>query len=392
MTEMISGKMAAAAFAVFSISSAWLTAGEAPSDEAPKRVERPLDAGVVDKMSKNAGNWLISQYNLKQGTFGKGKGVAMPGMVALVVHALCTTPLGQPYREDDGPFISEPVEYLLRCQQENGAIALKNMGLETYNTSLAIMALKAVENPKYAEVIDKAQKYLLACQSKEEKPNRLGGFRYGEGKGEPDLNNTLYALEALKAAGIKSDSPAFQNALKFIRNCIDDPELSLVAKEKGALGSGGATYRPGESEIGKDKNAEGKMVARAYGSMTYNMVKALLLCDVKKDSPELQAAFRWIKSNYTVEENPGAGAKGYYYYVLAFAKALSAAGLNELTTSDGRTVCWASELAAQLKKLQKKDGSFVNDREEKWMENDPILCTAYALEALNLCHAALKAK
>jgi len=302
----------------------------------------------------------------------------MPGLVALVVHALAVSP--RRYREGHGPFISEPVEYLLKHQRRNGAIALKKYGLETYNTALAIMALEAEENPKHAAAIENAKAFLLTRQSRDADPTRRGGFDYGGTGSNQDLNNTLHALEALRAAGLKPDSPAFKNARAFIRNCIDDPEISAVAKKRGGKGTGGAVY----TLVKGDKSA------RPYGSMTYNAVKALLLCSAKKDSPELRALFRWVKNNYSVAENPGAGHKGYFYYLSAFAKALRAAGDKELTLADVRKVRWAKDLAAQLLKLQRPDGSFINDRERKWMEGDPVVCTAYALETLSICYKELK--
>ena len=55
----------------------------------------------------------------------------------------------------------------------------------------------------------------------------------------------------------------------------------------------------------------------------------------------------------------------------------------EVATEDGSTreANWADDLIDRLAELQNEDGSFrsVNDR---WMENDPVLITAYAMVAL----------
>jgi squalene-hopene/tetraprenyl-beta-curcumene cyclase len=124
--------------------------------------------------------------------------------------------------------------------------------------------------------------------------------------------------------------------------------------------------------------------------MTYAAVKSLLCAGINKDDPALSSAFHWISKNYEPKRDPeGKGSEGYFYYVIAFAKAFTAAEVKELTLADGRKVNWAKDLAAYLISQQKEDGSFVNAA-GRWMENDPVLATAYALDALNLCLGALK--
>ena len=64
-------------------------------------------------------------------------------------------------------------------------------------------------------------------------------------------------------------------------------------------------------------------------------------------------------------------------------------GTTDLELADGRKVNWAKDLAAQMISLQRDDGSFVNTA-DRWWESDPVLTTAYALDALNLCLETLK--
>ena len=42
--------------------------------------------------------------------------------------------------------------------------------------------------------------------------------------------------------------------------------------------------------------------------------------------PRVQAVLKWVRDNYTVDENPGMGQKTVYYYYMVFAKALQAVG------------------------------------------------------------------
>jgi len=357
----------------------------------------PVYAGEADAASttaaaKKAADFLIQQQN-DDGTFGKAPGAKFPGVVGLVVKGLASSP--DKHRENNEK-VAKAVKYLLAKQMASGAIALPDGGLENYNTAVAIVALISVENPAHKDAIEKAVKYCQSCQLVEEQgynekehPRAYGGIGYGNSK-NPDLSNAGFWADAMKANGVKEGTPAWDNLVKFMKRCQDNDETNPLAEMKGGDNSGGMVYRPGVSEQGTYKAKSGKEMPKPYGNMTYQAVKMLVYAGVKKDDPVMQAAFKWIKNNYSVEQQPAAEkGQGYYYYVLAFAKAFSAMEVKELELADGRKVNWAKDLAAQLIKLQKADGSFVNEV-DRWWESDPVLTTSYALDALNLCIAAMK--
>ncbi len=130
---------------------------------------------------------------------------------------------------------------------------------------------------------------------------------------------------------------------------------------------------------------------RAYGSMTYSGFKSLLYAGLKKGDPRVDAALGWIQQNYTVEENPGLGTDGMYYYYVVFARALHALGQPtlEVTSEDGEKSPrnWGHDLAARLSTLQNDDGSF-RSVDDRWMEDNPVLITAYSLVALQHARGA----
>ena len=353
--------------------------------------EKEVPGKAAEEAGQKAAKWLLAQAN-EDGTFGQSRARGVPGIVGLTLYALANSP-GKPAAEKT-PAIEKAAAYLAGKQMENGAIAIAGQGNENYNTCVATMALKALNDPKYNEVLEKAKAFILECQHGESdglsKDNMYhGGFFYGKVK-NPDLSNTSFSLEALKALGVKEDSPAFQNALLFVRRCQDNPETNDVAEMKAGDGTWGFLYRPFDSEFGTTTTRAGKEFPTVYGNMTYAAVKCLIFCGIKAESPELQVAWKWIKSNYSVEKNPGGkGTQGYFYYLVAFAKAFTAAGTKELTLADGRKVVWAADLARQISTLQKPDGSFRNE-DPRWMEDDAVLSTSYALIALNLCREALK--
>lgn len=362
-------------------------------EPAPQPTPKLEGKAAAVEATRKAFAWLIQQAN-EDGTFGQSRARAMPGVVGLTLYALATSP-GKPNPEQV-PALAKAAAYLVSQQMPEGAIAIKELGNFNYNTSVAVMALKALNDPKYGEVLEKAKAYILGTQLDQSKgydpgehERSFGAFSYGSSK-KADLSNTAFSLDALKALGVKEDSPAFKNAMIFIRRCQDNPETNDAKEMKNGDGTGGFVYAPGDSEFGKTKSRSGLEVPTPYGNMTYAGVKALIYCGIKPESPELSAAWRWIKNNYTVKSNPGGrGTQGYFYYVVSFAKAFTASGTKELTLPSGQKVDWAKDLSAHLTTLQKPDGSFTND-DERWMENDPILATAYALHALNLCVEAMK--
>jgi hypothetical protein len=102
------------------------------------------------------------------------------------------------------------------------------------------------------------------------------------------------------------------------------------------------------------------------------------------------AALEWIGEHWTLEVNPGfdalrdpmAGYMGLFYYYLTVAEALSVSGIDRLKTSSGKTRDWRAEMLVKLASLQLKNGSWVNERAPRWWEGNPVLCTGYALNAL----------
>jgi len=350
-----------------------------------------VDAGTASTAANKAVAFLSSQQG-DAGFFGNKKPSALPGIVGLVVKAIASSP-DKP-REANNPVLAKAAKYLVGKQADNGAIAIAGFGNENYNTSLSVIGIAALENPAYKDVLDKAQKFILTCQKGEDAGlDKEGGFAYGGESNKPDNSNTGFSLEALKAAGVKEDSPVWKNAVKFLKRSQDNAETNdLPGIMKDGDNTGGFIYAPAVADdFGSVKSKRtGKDVPKPYGNMTYQCVKSLLYCKVDKNDPSMQAAYKWIKSNYSVVENPGGkGTMGYYYYVRAFTKAFTAMGDKELELADGKKVNWAKDMAAQLLTLQKPDGSFVN-ADPEWMEGDPVLATAYALDALNDCIAAMK--
>jgi squalene-hopene/tetraprenyl-beta-curcumene cyclase len=128
-----------------------------------------------------------------------------------------------------------------------------------------------------------------------------------------------------------------------------------------------------------DKDENGGL--RSYASMTYAGLKSMIYAGLKPDDPRVKAAFEYIMKHFTLEENPGMGQQGLYYYYQTFAKTLSLIGMHEILDSKGMSRPWKVELVGALAKRQNDDGSWVNPA-DRFMEGDPNLVTSYGLLAL----------
>jgi squalene-hopene/tetraprenyl-beta-curcumene cyclase len=134
---------------------------------------------------------------------------------------------------------------------------------------------------------------------------------------------------------------------------------------------------------------------RSYGSMTYAGLKSMIYAGLTKDDPRVKAAWDWVTKNWTLDENPGmrlnspdSARSGLFYYYHTLAKALNAYDQPTITDARGTAHDWRAELIEKLSTLQKPDGSWVG--EKRWMEDNPVLVTAYMVMALEEVKQDLK--
>jgi hypothetical protein len=177
-----------------------------------------------------------------------------------------------------------------------------------------------------------------------------------------------------------------QKALKFISRCQNLPgefNDQAFAKKAAKDDEGGFIYHFFDMDSRKDKTADGGL--RSLGAMTYSGLKSFLYAGVNKDDPRVKAAVDWVRRHYMLDENPGMGKAGLYYYYHTFGKALTALGEDNFTTSDGAKHPWRRELFEALKKRQQADGSWRNTGDKTFGEAVPELATAFAVLSLSYC-------
>jgi squalene-hopene/tetraprenyl-beta-curcumene cyclase len=377
-----------------SVTSIILLTPVAKAQTSTERADALIDRGLayLKSQQKPDGGWQTEKDP--------------PAITALVLRAFV---LDDDY-DSKTDFVARGYKELLGYQVGDGGI-YKDL-LANYNTAIAVSALAAAEDPAFKPQIDKAVAYLKGLQwtpqmtSAEgetvtaENDPWFGGWGYGgrsRGKGRPDLSNASIALDALRDAGLKPTDPAYQNALKFVTRLQNNSETNDAAwaADDGGFIYGPSDSRQGESMAGEYQDSTGRRLLRSYGSMTYAGLKSMIYAGLSKDDPRVRAAWRWITSNWTLDENPGmklnkpdAAQSGLYYYYLTLARALNAYDEPTITTSDGQKHDWRVELIDKLASLQKPDGSWSGDK--RWMEDNPTLTTAYVVLALQEAAADLQ--
>lgn len=353
-----------------------------------KEVEHAVEKGLQWLKSKQApdGYWSQAEY---------------PALSGLVLTAFMGDPSGR-FKNQPPAFIQNGYKYLLKNVKPDGGIYGEN--LANYNTAVSMMALKVSNNPSYTPVLRKARNFLVGLQGDFNEKGKLdnpydGGIGYGGRYKHSDMSNTLLALEALyytkdmvkdvNAGDMEMKKLNWPAVITFIRRCQnlpgqnDQPWVSDDPENKG-----GFVYFPGDSKAGEMKLKSGKTALRSYGSISYAGLLSYIYADLKRDDAGVKAVFDWLKRNFSLDENPGMGPQGLYYYYHTMGKALNLYGVDELTLANGKKVNWRKELALKLIGLQHGDGFWVNSN-GRWWEKDPVLVTSYALITLEILYGGL---
>lgn len=306
--------------------------------------------------------------------------------VSPAVTALVTTGILRAGRSPDDPLVSKSLQYLQGFVQPDGGIYNPKSSHANYETCIAMMCFaEANRDGRYKSLLEKADKFVKGIQWDENEGHDVASVNYGGAgygsKKRPDLSNTSFLLDALRAAGNGPDDPAIQKALVFVSRCQNlESEYNTTAFAT-KNPDGGFYYTPaaGGASMAGD-TPEGGL--RSYGSMTYAGLKSMIFAGVGPDDPRVKAALEWAQKHYDLAANPGMGEAGLYYYYHTFAKALDALKLAKIKDADGVEHDWRAELLGELTTRQRPDGAWINPT-TRWMEGDPNLVTAYGLLTLS---------
>lgn len=319
---------------------------------------------------------------------------SLPDFPALTALPLWAFALSEHQRK--AVIVSNAVHYLLKYVQPDGGIYRpaegKSGGLANYNTAISMVALHLVKDPALTPVVLKARRFIADSQHLEGNDQYTGGMGYDKASGRQyaDLNNTVLAFEAmrltqnaedLRPAGEAKTDLNWQAATQFLAKIQNPPAA-------GPADAGGFAYRPDESKAGTTTNAQGTVVFRSYGSMTYAGMLSLIYAEVDRNDPRVKSAFDWATHHWSLDENPGMGDQGRYYFYNVMSKSLALYGRDLIPLRAQTFVAWRKAVLEKMIALQKIDektglGYWANEN-NRWMENDPVLVTAYSLITLHI--------
>jgi squalene-hopene/tetraprenyl-beta-curcumene cyclase len=342
------------------------------AEETSRQYEQMIDKAV---------GFLATKGQASDGSYSSNAG---PAVTALVTAAVL-----RHGRSPEDPQVAKALKYLEGFVHEDGGIYGEG-NHKNYETCISLICFKeANRSGKYDALIKKADAFVKATQwggDGKTTPDAIqfGGAGYGRTGDRPDLSNTSFLVDALRAAGNEEDSEAIQAALVFVSRCQNLESEHNATPFAAKSNDGGFYYTPAAGGVSQAGTDEATGALRSYASMTYAGLKSMIYAGVKPDDKRVTAALNWLKKNYTLESNPGMELAGLYYYYHTMAKALSALGEDTFVDETGKSHDWRQELIDELASRQQPDGSWVNEN-SRWMEGDPNLVTGYALLALSYC-------
>jgi squalene-hopene/tetraprenyl-beta-curcumene cyclase len=331
---------------------------------AAGRVSAATRQKLMDALNKGAA-YLKSQQK-PDGTFD-----ANPGITGMAATALLRIP-GQ--RDEALKTTAKTLDYLRSLAKPDGGIYANQ--IPHYITAVSAMAFVAGGRAADKPLVDKARQYLAdhlldEGEGVQKSDKFYGGMGYGgtSDGGRADIISLEYGLRAMSEGGAAANDPAWQKAIAFLQRTQNNGETN---DQTWSANDGGFIYYPGFSQAGE---------TRSYGAASYAGLMSYTWANVKKTDQRVEAVMKWVRDNYTVDENPGIGQKTVYYYYMVFAKALQAVGENTIVDSRGQRHNWREDLGAKLVSLQHPEGYWVNTDPAE-LQNNRVLVTSFTMMAI----------
>jgi hypothetical protein len=395
------------AVAFFALSLvACLTSCRSRGEGLGDQVDRALDAalGFLIHSQSSDGAWRSPTY----GVFNDGL-----SLTPVVLKAVTFGP------EVAGSVTARRrgADYLVARVRADGSIDDGPIGMTypVYTASASVIALSHLDFPASRVARDAWLRELRRRQLTEElgwqpddpafggwgysiePPSRRDAVREPGSQVDADLSSTLFAIGALRIAGVGADEPAIRKALTFIERCQN---LALSAEDGDPRYDDGGFFftqtdpvRNKAGVAGTDRH--GRVRYHSYGSATADGLRALLRCGLAQDHPRVLAARAWLEGHFSAAFHPGTFESArevdrdatFFYYAWSVAHAFRSLGIKEIR-SQGQSVAWAEALSQELIYRQRRDGSWTN-RFTASKEDDPLVATSFAAGALGICRTFL---
>ena len=340
-------------------------------DERLDRARALAARFLIDRQAPD-GAWRSDVY----GSFKDGD-----ALTPLVLEALQTVPSA-----DESNASRKGLDYLTGLTRPGNPQA--GLNYPVYTAALGASVLGKSPLPEHQKGRDIWLAFLRGRQLTELlgwKPEDLayGGWCFGEPPrrqpgadavvpfAQANISATVFAVEALRAAGTRPDDPALRAARVFLSRC----------QNYGTAADDGGFFFSCEDVVRNKAGTDGERY-RSYGSATADGLRGLLACG--GEEARTRAARQWLERNFSATSHPGryaadreAQRDAVYYY---WCRSVVLACTDPAWGGADR----AAALADALLTRQRPDGSWSNSLVEQ-REDDPLVGTSFALLALSAC-------
>lgn len=343
----------------------------------------------AEQILAKAASFLWANQGTDGGWHSEMHGVMRTGqtLTPYILFALMDIPSA--VVEADSTRIQRACGFLRKNINDRGILGLADPDIveyPNYSTAYALRVFLRNADPSDSVLIRTMTTYLAEEQFTEFRGIRFdhpayGSWGFGETNlskgsvGHVDLSHTRHVLEALREAGW-NDSASIRKTTQFLRLLQKHPTHQHSPAN---AYDGGFYFSPivlDQNKAGRDETAY-----RSYATATCGGVMALLASGERPESEPVQAAFRWLEENSTLdypagipEDDPDHWRKVLFFYHLSVRA--------EVYQAFGKKGSWKNEMVRLLRDRQNDDGSFANPFGSPNKEDDPLLATTLVVRTL----------
>lgn len=369
----------------------------------------------ADQQLSQAAAWLWSQQAADGGWHSEQYALLKSGQAytPFVLHILLDVPTST-YEPPVGG-VQRALQFLRRQINEQGILGLADpdvLEYPNYATSYALRCFLQAGTVEDQALIKRMTGYLVKQQYREANgfgPDHLahGGWGFGgvlkDGHpGHMDLAHTRRVLEALRLTGsINTDvSNRARVFLGLVQRDPNDPRPQPSLQHAPLPGwdhstpvsagilsripfDGGFYFSPIVLNANKGRETSGPAAShfRSYASATCDGILALLATGVDSQDSRIQAALHWLQQHPNIhypagipQEHPEPWGEAIHFYHLSVRAEVG----NRLKLPGS----WKADIIHELASRQASDGSYRNKMSALMKEDDSLLATALAVQAL----------
>ena len=359
----------------------------------------PEENSLANQILLEASSYLLSKQSPDGSWRSEVYGLLKSGqsLTPFILNAYLDSPIEKSKKHDEK--IKKAIEFLRK--KNNKGIHGKHdpdfLDYPNYSTSYALQCFLKFGSEQDQKNIEQSIVYLQNQQFSENvgfppQSAPYGGWGFGINQKPSigsfvDLAHTRRVLESLSNAAsitpkIRKRSIIFLNRLQKRKSSLDDSLIweKDIGYDGGFFSSPTIAYaNKGRSKFDK---SSGREYYQSYATATCDGILSMIALGYDPNSTELKDAKEWLLQNQNLElpagvplDDPAPWAQSMKLYNLMV--------LSETYSKLEIQGNWRKEIIHLLAKIQRADGSFINNKGGLMKEDDPLLSTTYAIIALN---------